>query len=220
MSFSDTPFGSTCADILKDGIVIDLVKAQEAMNLYKVISTNFDAIEKANLTHLMGVIQRQCTNEMVLGITKAFEKKNDRNKSRSIQYLIAMIEKECTLVSKGLGNSPQEVLKEIAKWKENLRSTKSNPMNITLRSMRRLRNKRIAHNDLIKRNDVSGPTWEQADQLINVGKRFVGDAGKFLFNTHYFDAREEFWHDPYAGKAAESLEWLLTLADDTRAMAG
>jgi hypothetical protein len=76
--------------LIEEGILTDLIKAEEAISVFKTISINAAQINSSEDTikFTFGYIQQLSFNEFILSISRMYDKKTPRNSNRCIEAVI------------------------------------------------------------------------------------------------------------------------------------
>lgn len=182
--------------------------ADEAYAIYEQIGLHARAIEQHNFGICLGAIQVSLANTYLLALTKLYERQGSRYPLRSIpaalQYLtenvarLPILERPNLLramraldATMGLhlfsdcAPDPREVLQRFQDRLPSLERVDSCELSRTLSALRAHRDKRIAHPEAILPASLPTASWNDARQLLNYAKCFLGIVGWAFMATVY-----------------------------------
>ncbi|MEH1941790.1 MAG: hypothetical protein V7L01_16445 [Nostoc sp.] len=181
-------------DIVKQGVTIDILDAEEAIKLYQVIGNHKDALIKDNFDSLFGVLQIVLVKNTILAINKVYEIPKNKYPLRSLPAAIKILKSnrnefkieyreqlEYQLNNWGFDRkclislSDSELTNIVAE----ALSTKL-PSEDEIKDIRDVRDKRVAHHELIDETKISSIMWPHLDDLLARAKKIVG-----VISNHY-----------------------------------
>lgn len=196
--------------VLRGGIEVEIYRAEEGVFLFQEISNHLDKIKQDNFDNLFGVIQQQCIATLVLSLTKMFEEPG-RHEVRSLPWLIDYLEKDVEAREAYPEVDAFEGL--LADWRAMIEEAKRENAK-TLEKLKKVRNKRVAHSELIPDDEISGPTWAEVDELIRHAQDILSAMGRPLMNMSYKFADGTYLLTGDAGSASRALGRLFAKAYD------
>ncbi|NTW50094.1 MAG: hypothetical protein HGB19_10250 [Chlorobiales bacterium] len=208
------------------GIIQDISLARLSYSLLMSTGRNGKKSETTRYRQLFEDLQRVLSDHVILNITKLFEKPNSRYEIISLPTTLQVIVEnianldivERPLVGQqlhGLGIDvpqpwtlpPVELSQVIVKYFANTLESLEN--STTLEALRVLRNKRIAHRELI---DISGSpttTFCDAFELIKFAQNFVIVAGTAYTSVLHGFVNEDFFLGEDAERGSRAMDHLV-----------
>jgi len=194
-------------DIICNGVVLDLADAEEASALEEFIGVNAEVINVAKFGAFFGTIQRFLDRQIILSVARLYEQPK-RYPIRSIPAALEMLEKNAATINILDRPALEKELSELGLDQEMLKSltakeltqtvvkhfkpvnptSSKNPdflLDCALEATKTLRNKYIAHHEVIVWDELPKPTYHQLKQLIDAAKDFVSVVGLPYLSTVY-----------------------------------
>lgn len=185
-------------DIVDSGIKFDLYAAETAMALYKTIGTYKSALAKDNFEHLFGSIQILLAKDIVLSVSKIFEKSHrynlkslpaaikiiqDNHHKLKIEYRVQLedklaiwgLERKCLIAM-----TDSELTTIVAKILSDKMPSKDD-----MKAIKDIRDKRLAHNEFIDEAKISVILWQELDNLVKLTKTILGIIGNHYLGSLY-----------------------------------
>jgi hypothetical protein len=217
-------------DIIKNGLVSDILKMERAYCLHKAIGTNADILnarENGNFGELFGAFQGAMESEAVLAVARVYDMPSKRHPTRCIRRALDLMEQNSeslpeiveaynTRLHLEASGANREVIQSVSAGKTvfiNLYVPyvrgilDSDETLANVKKLKDLRDKRIAHNDAAT---IVGPTWEALNDLIKQAQHFVGLVGWAFFSTVYVND-DTYLLSSDAQRPARALHRLATL---------
>ena len=192
-------------NMVKEGVVSDIFRAERAISLVKVPGLRAAQINSGSggFGLLFGTIQVSLNTEALLALARIFDKPSKRNPTRCLRGVLSFLatrgselpsikEPHQLEISLRAMNAPPEIVltvrqqpadfapKFAAFVEEILGRSK---MDEALQKLRTLRDKRLAHNEQVA--VVEGPIWAALSELLELAKHAVGVLGWAYFSTAY-----------------------------------
>lgn len=211
-------------DIISNGIVNDLFEAEEALLIDKLVGENAQAINEATFGRFFNTIQRYLSRSFLLYLARIFEWNSEEHELRSIPTALKtmrehsedlIIQQKHILIEFMIGAGYEEdintledheLTKLVAKHFREAISEKTSPSTYdAIKTVKTIRNKHIAHNEVIESDNLPRVLYEEIYELIELAKVFVSVIGESYFNVDYILTED-------VKKASFSLERLLKKA--------
>ena len=216
------------------GISGDIYRAEQCVALNEQISQASVPLNDANYGDLFGTVQALSINELILAISKIYERPSARHPNRSLLTAIEFIEEHADELEV---KAPILLQRELVKFgveERELDGIDDTAMNRivaqTLRgllpdaeentelanakaALRMIRDKQIAHNEDIDVEDLPRTTWGRISLLLDVPKAAIGVIGAAYLNTVYVDVSGTYFLTSDAERAARALTRLLKQAE-------
>ena len=190
--------------VLVDGIATELYRAQEAIFLFKMIADHIELIKEQNFDNLFGTVQQQCVSALILSLTKIFED-SKHNDVQSFPWLLNYLNANQSV--KNAFSNVENFADNIANWQKELEKIKTENAS-AIKKLKLLRDKKIAHGELLGAKDVEGPTWEETEALIEHAKDLQSEIAFTLINFVYKFDNGSYAIDDNAIRAATALNRL------------
>jgi hypothetical protein len=173
-----------------EGIAIDIFVAEQAYLLIKAIGQNKDKIERFN--EFFGTVHFHLVDSYILHIARIYEHPNNRNFNKSIPTVIDLFKnhsKDLNIVERYNLDKSLSLLNDFDKC--NLKLPDEGLTNAILcyfsksiddhkdkiKVIKKHRDKRITHNEMINIASLPTITWAESNHLIEIAKTFVGVIG-------------------------------------------
>lgn len=184
-------------DIVKQGVVIEIFDTEEASKLYEVIGNHKDALIKDNFDNLFGVLQIALIKNTILAINKIYEiPKNKKYPLRSLPSAIKILKDNCNELKIKNREQLEEKLTNWGVDKKCLISLSDSeltnvvaealsrklPSEDEIKNIKNVRDKRVAHHELIDEIEISSIKWPHLDDLLIRAKKIVA-----IIGNHYLD---------------------------------
>lgn len=189
--------------LIEDGVLTDLIKAEEAISVFKRISDSALKINESedSIKFTFGYFQQLCFNDFILSISRMYDRKTSRNSNRCIDTVIKYLrdhkdslppirekyqlilhmrhfEMPEYLISLVENNDPSQFPFRLATYYENrLLNLREEIKTIKLK-----RDKNLAHNEP---TEVIRIKIDDTEQFLNFGWRLVVIVGWAYLNTAY-----------------------------------
>jgi hypothetical protein len=211
-------------NIVDNGIIIDFLAAEEAIALYKTIGNHQSALVNNDFAHLFGVLQIVLAKEIVLCLIKIYEN-NDKYPLRSFPCAIKLIQENCNQLKIEYREQLEDKLTTwglekkclITMTDSELTTVVCNvlkdkiPSPSAMKAIKNIRDKRLAHSELIDETEILPIIWQQIDDLIALAKTLLGVIGNSYLGSLY-EINEEYSLSYDASIASHSLIRLLKQA--------
>jgi hypothetical protein len=216
-------------DIISNGVVIDIYYADEALALYELIGRRADRINAQTYGAFFGSLQMMLLRQLILAVSRIFECEGNRYALRSIPAAIKVlregadelsIEQPRALCSfhpipdlQAVPTPSREVTRTVATHfdqavpKAGLAATQG--LSKTLDTLKRVRDKLIAHPEAVRIEDLPKATFNEIVQLIEFAKKFVSTVGFAYLSSGYSDDSAEYSLSGDAERASRCLKRLL-----------
>jgi len=191
--------------LVKEGLVADIFKAEQAYALLRVSGDRADEINdvsRGNFGSVFGALQAALTTEAALATARIFDNPHPRFPTRCMKGLLAYLVEHAERLPKirephqlrvSLARRPvPETLLASATQSHSAfpqelstyatEQMKAAALDQSIARLRTLRNKGLAHNE---RTGIRGPTWSGVLQLLDLAKYVVGALGWAYFNIAY-----------------------------------
>lgn len=214
-------------DVISEGVAIDIFHAEEALALDKVIGREADKINTATFGAFFGSLQIILGRQLILAVSRIFEREGDHYKVRSIPAAIKVLREgadelsvdhrtalikamlQCGFDPVPLERSTDpEITRLVADHFEKTMpraglGRESEGLSRALGALKMLRDKFVAHPEAIKVEDLPKATLVEIDQLLEFAKFFAITIGRAYLSTTYVSD---------AGRAGRCLERVLEAA--------
>jgi hypothetical protein len=200
--------------------------AEEAIKLYEVIGNHKDVLIKDNFDNLFGVLQIVLVKNTILAINKIYEiPKNNKYPLRSLPAAIKILTDNCNELKIEYREQLEEKLNnwgfdrkclislsdsELTNLVAEALSTKL-PSEDEIKDIKNVRDKRVAHHELIDETKISPIMWPRLDDLLARAKKIVGVIGNHYLGEFY-EINEEYVLSYNASETSCSLVRLLKKA--------
>ena len=201
---------------IKTGIVPDLLKAEDAYNVIKVIGENSAKINDSefDIKYSMAYFQKISINEFVMSLSREFDNKSSKNKTRCLSLLIDelirspssfpdVMEDYQTIKQLELFGYNDTIIASLTSKNYNQFTkrlgmsflTKYANLKTEIETIKKWRDKTLAHND--ESNSVTKIVFRDSERLIDFAWEIVTILGWAYLNTAYGfegknDLREDF----------------------------
>jgi len=192
-------------DIIKNGMVSDILRMERAYLLHKAIGINADILNDyshGNFGEFFGTVQGAMECEAVLAVARVYDRPTKRHPTRCMRRALDLmelssdelpdiVEEYNTQIHLEKFGASAEIVKSVSLGKaEFIRHyvpyireiLNSDRILSKVERLKDLRDKRIAHNDSAA---IVGPTWEALNELILQAQQFVGVVGWAFLSTIY-----------------------------------
>ena len=193
-------------DLVSQGLVADIFKAERAHHLLIAISDKASILNNrntGNFGELFGTFQDALQTDAVLAVARLYDKPSTKYPTRCIHGVLDYLESHCDQLPD---------IREIPALTQHLQNAGFNREGIELAStdgaafalalvkhyrailndqstlnliddLKAVRDKVIAHNEQV--SGIAGPTWNGLSELIETAKGLVGILGWAYFGTAY-----------------------------------
>jgi hypothetical protein len=213
------------------GLVEYIFEAEQSVSLIEACGSNQEFLVAHNFGELFGTIQSLAINQFVLSVTKIYEKPNTRYPNLSAPSLLVFLEEnaehlevtEPILVKRGLGllgidstefenadSSAKRNMLLIHRLRERLPDIANDE---SLRALKALRDKKIAHPEDIDIDDLEKTTWEKAERLLFLSRGIVGLLGDAYLSTAYWDDEGTYLCSTDGSRVGRAMQRLIRAAD-------
>lgn len=201
------------AQLLQDGVVSDIAKAERAYALLAVVGQHAEAINasKRNYGELFGTVQHLAAAETLISVARLYDRPSRKYPTRCLRALLEQLENQADalppivdkfnlwrdLARQGMSraaidelkrSSDRDITRALVAF---LRSRLDNPETAqAVDRIKLVRDKAIAHNEDIKAYGASGPTWTSVLALLSVAKDVVGVVGWAYLSIVYMHEGE------------------------------
>ena len=220
-------------DLISAGLVEDIRQVEEAAVLWREISAQAEAINKAGFGNLFGRLQPILERYAVLATCRLFEPESDRYPLKSIPATLnhfrynadyLQIRNRGFIMEKlvGFGHEPSEfegipdpwinqlVRKEFADRLPNADDPKANDLSGALHNLKTVRDKFSEHSESVQQLD--DPKAKDMNLLLDFARDFVGTIGKGYLDIDYVFADGDSIFRIDAERTANTLRQLLSKA--------
>ena len=189
--------------LIEKGVLSDLIKAEEAISVFKNIATNAAKINDCedSIKFTFGYVQQLCFNEFILSISRMYDKKTPRNSPRCIETVIKFLqdnkdvfqpvrEKYQLTLHMRLFQMPEYIISlldsndssqfpaTLALYFENrLKNLRED-----FKTIKNNRDKKLAHNEP---TEVIGIKVDETEPFLSFGWKLVVIIGWAFLNTAY-----------------------------------
>lgn len=212
-------------DIVKQGVIIDILDAEEAIKLYEVIGKHRDALIKDNFDNLFGVLQSVLVKNTILAINKIYEIPKKKYPLRSLPAAIKILKDNYNEWKIEYREQLEEKLTDWGADKKCLISLSDSeltnivaetlstklPSENEIKDIRDVRDKRVAHHELIDETEILSIMWPHVDDLLALAKEMVGVIGNHYLGELY-EINGEYVLSYNASETSRSLVRLLKQA--------
>ncbi|GJL78311.1 MAG: hypothetical protein NPINA01_13000 [Nitrospinaceae bacterium] len=187
-------------DLVKEGPVSDIFRAEQALSLFNTIGDVSKEVNDSTYGEVFATFQSLCIDRFVLSISKLYEKPKDFP-LRSVPGVLNFLKENAEQLEiidsyrldnqmTRLGTDISKLIKLDAKEKtiyvaDRLLSKKPKGMKKTLDPLVKLRNKHIAHPEVIDVESLLRTTWDAAETLLQYPKDVVGAISDGYLNISY-----------------------------------
>lgn len=222
-------------DYLQYGLVAEILWADEAYALNAEIITHAKQINAHSFGALFASLQTMISDRQTLSITKMFDPAGGKYPTRSIPATLELLEQHDTLwqvperqalhhplIEAGADSTHLEQISNaeltrtvVVHFQDSLPdplSATPDHLSLTLRALRKARDKLIAHNEAIERTAVQESMWEETVSLVDYAKNFVSTIGWGYLGEFYGENSDNFWATSNAKSTSNSLRRLLRAA--------
>lgn len=216
----------------KQGIQIDLFRAEQCFALRAVIAEHADGINGASFGDLFGNLQHILYQFALLSVAKVFEAPGKQYPLRSIPAALTLLNKHAsdlavlnpdalikTLIK--FGHKSEELIRlsrpelTVALYTEYNRRLPTpvealeDKLNKTLYAIKTARDKFISHNEVISLDELPDADFEGTTKLIQFATEFLLTLGRGYLSVTYTDSVGTFLKTTNAATASRGLERLL-----------
>ncbi|MBN3960376.1 hypothetical protein [Nostoc sp. NMS8] len=186
-------------DIVKQGVRIDILDAEEAIKLYEIIGNHKDALTKNNFDNLFGVLQSLLVRNTILSINKIYERPNKKYPPRSLPAAIEILKDNCNELKIEYREQLEYKLNNWGFDRKCLLSLSDSeltnivaealsrklPSKDEIKNIRDVRDKRVAHHESIDETKIESIMWRHLDDLLVRAKKIVGVIGNHYLGSLY-----------------------------------
>ncbi len=230
-------------DVISEGVAVDIFKSDQCISLLDEIGTNSEVLNREGFGDLFGNLQGYLSEQVILAITKIFERPSDRYPTRSIPSALKILDEYAEAIPIAEPRILQKRLLELGADKQSLEkksdseltrllvvllrkampsvsaddpSKLSEPMN----ALRIARDKKIAHHEAVATESMERTTWGKIKPLLEFAKKTVGIIGIAYLSTAYEVDDGEYLLTGDAKRAGRALYRLLKKAKLVEDMRG
>jgi len=212
-------------DLIQEGPVSDIFRAEQALSMFEAIREVSEKINKSAHKWVFGTIQSMCVDQFVLSICKLYEKPG-RYSLRSVPGVLKFLKDNAEKLKiidsyhldnqmTRLGTDISELLELKGKDKtvyvsKRLSSKQPKHLNETLETIVNLRNKFIAHPEIIDVRSLQKTKWESAKKLLQYPKDVVGAISDGYLDIVYVDDDGVYGPTGEATKVGRGVKRMLT----------
>lgn len=194
-------------DIVKEGLVKDIFKAEQAYELVKTIGLKSKEMKSGHFRdydELFGTFQYSLQAETLLAVAKIYDPPSKKYPTRCLRGVLEFLSEhtnELPVIREPLQlrqhlsimNVPKELINNalvnssaFAKSFSTYIENQLNEPSIldAIQKLKQIRDKSICHNEKID-FEILGPTWKSLKDLIEISKNVVGVLGWAYFSTAY-----------------------------------
>jgi hypothetical protein len=195
-------------DIISEGVVVDIYKADQAISIFDEIGKASEVLNRDNFGNLFGSIQGYMTDQLILSLTKIYERPNKNYPTRSIPSALKFLEEHSEYIKikeswfldgklSGLGISESQIrcmtenektrvlIKELRKNMPSVDPSNPEKLSKPMEALRDARDKKIAHNESISVEKLAHTTWEEIYPFLKFAKKAVGIIGISYLDIGY-----------------------------------
>lgn len=207
-----TEIKSELERVILHGLVVDIFIAERAYSMLKIIGENSHAIDgRKDVANFFHCTQTAFKDQFLLAISRLFDKPNKKNKTRCVPSLLVFIkqnlsklpsieERENLIMTMSHFQFPQKVIdliqRNMSGSEINLQiiehfDSQLNLQEPRLLELRKIRDKRLAHNDIIEgtnelQEKLNPITLKDLYNLVELAKQIVSIVGWAYMNTVFF----------------------------------
>ena len=196
-------------DAIKQGITGNYFRAERALLIYREIGANAERINKDGYGAVFGGVQEALLKEIVTSIAAIYEPSTNY-KLRSIPCVLDYLRSRHAHQALNLELEALKTLVE--EWQAKLDEVFDETHKDALCRIRDVRNKRMAHDELIAEDKIKRPTWEEIEELLEAAKAIHADMGFHLLRIIYRTDDGTYFLSGDAQMAQQSLKRLLNSA--------
>jgi hypothetical protein len=220
-------------DALYQGVVTELFRAEQYWALGREISQNVPVINQTRAIYLFGEFQSLLAKEIALALNKAFEPVNRRYPIRSIPVALKILDeykndlkiiRKDFLTKKLVGYGLDEIqlgtmtdtqlTQEVHKYFSSTLPVASNSDDLSqaLDTLKRLRDKTIAHHEAVDFSTIPVTTFKHVYDLMSYVREFLETVGSGYTGLLYSKDSNWFFGNKQSEELASDLRWLLERA--------
>ena len=221
-------------DIIRKGVSIDIYNVEEMLFLNEFVGLEADAINSATFGAFFGSFQIMLRRLLVLQTARIFEQPNSRYPIRSIPVAITVLREysNCLVIEQRPGliralSLSGALLQQIEPLSDpeltlfvadffDRKMSESHPEGIAnasaLLSLKTVRDKKIAHQEAIRIDELPKATFADIDQLVALAKAFVAAVGFGYYSMAYADDTGHYFMSSDAKRSTVCLRRLLQKA--------
>ncbi len=219
-------------DIVSNGLVIDVFKAEQAAMLFETIGDASDLINKSSFGDLFGTIQGMTVDQLYLATSRMYDKptqyelrslpslinflSSESNKLNVVDrpFLISWLNEETSIGSDILvAKGDPELTTILAECIQNNcpAFNLENPKQLTeiMCAVRDVRDKRIAHHEQIDVIKLRTATWSEFELLLDFMKSIISVVGRCYLSTGYSSDVGTYFLSADAKRVSRGLRCLL-----------
>lgn len=198
MSSTELPEEQQLTDLLYAGLFPDISDADHLRELLTTIGRRADDVNSARFGGLFGTLQGTLQNGVLLAVSRIFDPPPRQYPTRSIRAVAALLRDTASKLAvrdvaairrKAVLLAPRVQLPDHADAQRFTCQVASLIEDAVLSrkgsidKVRQLRDKRIAHNEVIPKEELFGPTWKEVNELLDVGRAVAVVVGQGYLNT-------------------------------------
>jgi len=234
-SFDDLSEEEKTLNSMSNGLLNDILNAEILLESVKAIGKRAEELNRTRFGMLFGGFQRAFQQAFVLSISRIFDRASAKHKTVSIEALIRQLKRGARglrirnrrlvahiLTCMGHGDELAGV-KDDVEFTNRVASIIENELKgrqPIIRKVKELRNKRIAHNELVDPEALKAPTWEEAESLLEFARNFETIVGQGYLLTCLVDAHYRWISTSSSRPFIQSLENLIKLVVEQEAKQG
>jgi hypothetical protein len=186
---------------ITDGIAIDIYRAEEAIHLFSCIANHNEFLNKdRGYGNLAGTLQNNCIATLVLALARIYDEIRGFD-LRNLTWVVQKLSLETAATS---FPDVKDFDERVNAWTMELLQIRGDHAD-GLCKLRSVRDKRLAHNELIEEFKVKGPTWLEVEALLQEAQQLTGDIAFSLFSIAYTDDKDCWLPSFDAQKASASM---------------
>ena len=201
-------------------IAKEVYLAYAANEMLQLIGDHADGINSQGFGDFFGRLQGILTNQFISSMTKVFEKPRRFALYSIPQALKEMESREIInrpyllggLEACGLSRAKFEHLDDKEMAARALRIASARQPHATIKKLRALRDKKVAHSEAIHLDEIEKPIWEEAEQALKFAMKFVAIGGSSYCNFAFGDQHYGFCYEYDARSLSANLGRLLRAA--------
>lgn len=187
-------------DIIREGVGVDLYHVEEVLSLDEFIGHEAVQINASTFGAFFGSLQIILGRFLVLQVARIFEKPNSRYSIRSIPSAMNVLREHHETLDIQERPGIIELLCQTKASPKQLQSLSDSELTLSLveyfdnrinsnqnniETLKNMRDKRIAHPEIIKPEMLLEPKLAEIDQLVVLAKSFVNTVSFGYFRTIY-----------------------------------
>jgi hypothetical protein len=211
--------------MVADGLASDIFRAIESRHLFEAIGEHAERVNESSYRPTFAALQWYASDQFALAITRLLERQNRSYPLQSAHGVLEFLRLHASEITIQEPVFLMQSMQRLRTWFGTVESTSGaeqtaaaveilagrlprHEENVALRSLRALRDKRIAHPERLSVESLPGTTFQDAETLLKIPMEVLAVCSAYL-GIAYVDSYGAFMMDSDAKRPANATRRLL-----------